>query len=425
MVRENPIIKNAAIALMEAIESNDKDKAKQALENYGKAIADSVENTLVIANGDKTVLAQRGIRQLTTAEEKYYKTIADAGLSENPKQYLASLPDPAAKIMPTTIIEDVFKDLVDEHPLLNKINFQTVEYLTRWILNDHSASTAVWGNVNDSISKQIQSAFRVVEIAQMKLSAFSLIEKEMLNLGPAFLDTYIRTFLKEALLVGLEKAVVSGTGKNEPIGYDRDIHKGVAVTDGAYPRKTAVKVTSFAPEEYGSLLSKLATTEVWYTSDTDDSIVAAGTAANADGSPKKGYTKHGGKMRKFYEVTMICNMVDYLGKVMPATTVLNSAATYTNNVFPFPTDVIVSNEIETGKALVVLPEEYFLGVSSPKEGVIEFSDDVKFFEDQRAFKAKLTANGMPFDDTVAVLIDISDLDPAYITVLNKTVTPTA
>lgn len=425
MLRKNSIIKNAAVALMDAINSGDNDSAKQALENYGKAIAESVQDTVTIANGDKTVLAQRGIRQLTSQEEKYYNTIAKAGLSDNPKQYLASLPEPADKVMPVTIIEDVFKDLISEHPLLEKINFQTVEYLTRWILNDHSQETAAWGNINDSIVKQIQSAFRVVEISQKKLSAFTLIEKEMLNLGPVFLDTYIRTFIKEALLAGLEKGIACGTGKNQPIGFDRDIHKGVAVTDGAYPRKTAISVTSFAPKEYGNLLSKLAVSEVWYTKNEDNSIASASTAANSDGSAKSGYTKHGGKMRKFYEVTMICNMVDYLNKVMPATTVLNTASTYTNNVFPFPTDVIVSNEIESGKALVVLPQEYFLGIGTPKEGIIEFSDDIKFFEDQRAFKGKITANGMPYDNTVAVLIDISNLDPAYITVLNKTETPVA
>lgn len=425
MLRENSIIRNAAVALMDAINSGDKDKANQALENYGKAIADSVQDTVIIANGDKTVLAQRGIRQLTTQEERYYNTIAKAGLSDNPKQYLNSLTDQMDKVMPTTIIEDVFKDIISEHPLLDKINFQTVEYLTRWILNDHSKDTAVWGDINDSVVKQIQSAFRVVEISQKKLSAYTLIEREMLKLGPVFLDTYIRTFIKEALLAGLEKGIICGTGKNEPIGFDRDIHKGVSVTDGAYPQKSAIKVTSFAPKEYGNLLSRLAVSEVWYTKNEDDTIVDASTAANADGSAKPGYTKHGGKMRKFYEVTMICNMVDYLNKIMPATTVLNTAATYTNNVFPFPTDVIVSNEIKTGKAEIVLPLEYFLGIGTPKEGVIEFSDDVKFFEDQRAFKGKITANGMPYDNTVSILIDIEDLDPAYITVLNKTETQVA
>ena len=423
--QNNPIIKQASATLIEALKTGDSTKVEQAYIDFGTTIAESVRESMVVANGDSAILAQRGHRQLTTQEKKYYEIQAKAGLSDNPKQYLASLPDSEGKIMPTTIIEDVFKDLKTNNRLLDKINFQTVEYLTRWIMNDNSVETAKWGNINGEIVKNVQAAFKVIEIAQCKLSAFTLIEKEMLKLGPVFLDSYIRQFLYETILVGLVTGIVSGTGKESPIGLDRDIHKGVAVSDGAYPQKQAIAVNSFAPLEYGTLLAKLAVTEVYYTSDTDGSIVAASTAANADGSAKAGYTKHGGRTRNFTEVTMLCNMVDYLTKIMPATTVLNTAATYTNNVFPFPTEVIPVSGVEQGKAIVCLPEEYFMGIGTPKEGVITFSDDAFFLEDQRAFLAKLTGNGRPFDNTVSILIDISNLDPAYITVLNKTETLTA
>lgn len=424
-LRKNTIIQTAAAEMMSAIQSGDKTKCNEALKNYGQAIADSVKDSILIKDNDAMAYQQRGRRILTAQETKYYDTIAKAGKSDNPKQYFATLADPNDKIMPTTVIEDVFKTLVEEHPLLQRINFQSVEYLTRWILNDHTKQTAVWGDINESIAKEITSAFRVIDIAQSKLSAFALIDKSMLDLGPVYLDAYIRTFMTEALAVALEKGIVSGSGKKQPIGLDRDIHRGVAVSDGTYPRKTAVAVTSFAPVEYGTLLANLAETEVYYTSDSDGSIVAKATAANTDGSAKSGYTKHGGRIRTFSSVTLICNQVDYLKKVMPATTVQRTDALYQNNVFPFPTEVIISNEIETGKALVCLPEEYFAGVGMNKDGTIEYSDEVKFLEDMRAFKIKLTANGTPYDNTVAVLIDISKLDPAYITVVSKQAVPEA
>lgn len=424
-LRKNTIIQTAAAEMMSAIQSGDKTKCNEALKNYGQAIADTVKDSILVKDNDTMAYQQRGRRILTTQETKYYDTIAKAGKSDNPKQYFATLADPNDKIMPTTVIEDVFKTLVEEHPLLQRINFQSVEYLTRWILNDHTKQTAVWGDINESIAKEITSAFRVIDIAQSKLSAFALIDKSMLDLGPVYLDAYIRTFMTEALAVALEKGIVSGSGKKQPIGLDRDIHRGVAVSDGTYPRKTAVAVTSFAPVEYGTLLANLAETEVYYTSDSDGSIVAKATAANTDGSAKSGYTKHGGRIRTFSSVTLICNQVDYLKKVMPATTVQRTDALYQNNVFPFPTEVIISNEIETGKALVCLPEEYFAGVGMTKDGTIEYSDEVKFLEDMRAFKIKLTANGTPYDNTVAVLIDISKLDPAYITVASKQAVPEA
>lgn len=420
MIRENSVIQNAATEMLQAIESGDKDKCKEALTNYGKAIGETLKSEFESANGDRAILAQRGYRVLTATEQKFYESIIKAGKSDNPKQALMGLPDAVGKVMPVTIIEDVYRDLTESHPLLSRINFQSVEYLTRWILNDHSAKTAVWGAVNSTITTQIASAFKVVEITQCKLSAFALIEKDMLELGPVFLDNYIRTFLKEALLKALEAGIISGTGASQPIGFDRDIHQGVSVTGGAYPQKTAIEVTSFLPAEYGPLLAKLAVTEVYYTSNTDGTVVAASTASKADGSAKSGYTKHGGNMRSFDQVTMICNQVDYLTKVMPATTVLNAAGTYSNNLFPFPTEVIRSNEMTTGKALICLPEEYFMGIGTSKEGTLEYSDDFKFLDDQRVFKIKMHGMGKAYDNTVAILIDISKLDPAYITVLNKT-----
>lgn len=51
---------------------------------------------------------QRGKRILTAQETKFYETIAKAGKSDNPKQYFATLDDPNDKIMPTTVIEDLY-----------------------------------------------------------------------------------------------------------------------------------------------------------------------------------------------------------------------------------------------------------------------------------------------------------------------------
>ena len=428
MLRKNSMITEATAALQAAFNAEDTtpEVMQGAFEQFAQAIAATVQADFESANGDRNILAQRGFRQLTAEENKYYQALIEAGKSKNPVQTYAGLL--SDKVMPTTIIEDVYKDLLAEHPLLAKINFQSVQYLTRWILNDHSVQTAAWGAVNSQIAQQITSAFRTVEITQCKLSAYAVIEKDMLDLGPAFLDNYIRTFLKEALAVALEDAIVTGNGLNMPIGLDRDIHQGVSVSSSTgYPQKTAVALTSFMPKEYGAILAELCETEVYYTADATGVITAASTAANSDGSPKSGYTKHGGAMRSFDEVTLICNMKDYLNKVMPATTVLNAAGSFTNNIFPFPTDVVRSNRVPTGKAILCLPEEYFFGIGSSKEGTLEYSDDYHFLEDQRVFKIKMHGYGKAWDNTVAILLDISNLVEAYVYVkaadVNVTVEP--
>lgn len=389
----NTMMKEAVAALQSAMQGGVAEDIKQAWEQFHESVVEAVRQDFEMANGDEKILAQRGFRQLTQKEKNYYEKLIEAGKSKNPKQAMTDLI--TIEAMPETIIEDVYRELTTEHPLLARINFQNVKYLTRWILNDHTVQTAAWGEINSEITQQIESSFKTVEITQCKLTAFAVIEKDMLDLGPVFLDNYIRTFLKEALYCALEKGILSGTGLNMPIGLDRDIHKGVAFsTETGYPEKEAVKVTSFLPEEYGNVLAKLAVAE-------------------------------SGRMRRFDEVTLVCNQVDYLTKVMPATTVLTAAGTYSRNLFPFPTNVVRSNELVTGKAIVFLPEEYFMGVGTTKDGTIEYSDEFKFLEDKRTFKIKMHAMGKAFDNTVAVVLDITELDPAYITVLNKEATVVA
>jgi len=76
---------------------------------------------------------------------------------------------------------------------------------------------------------------------------------------------------------------------------------------------------------------------------------------------------------------------------------------------PFPTEIIVCNEVPEGKAVMCKLDEYFLGLANGKEGQIEFSDDYKFLEDLRTFKVKVYATGMPMDNNMAQVLDISGL----------------
>lgn len=381
--------KEAIAALQSAMKSGDEEAVKQAWQQFHDSVVETVRTDFEMASGDERVLAQRGYRQLTAKEKDFYQKLIKSGKAPNPKQEFTDLLTLDGG-MPETVIEDVFRELTEQHPLLNRINFQNVRYLTRWILNDHTKQTALWGPINSEITKEIESSFKEISLTLCKLTAYAVIPMDMLELGPVYLDNYIRTILRESLYCALEQAIISGTGHEQPIGLDRDIHKGVSVNEETgYPQKTAVKIKGFTPQEYGNVLATLAVSE-------------------------------SGRMRSFDQVTMVCNMVDYLTKIMPATTVLNAAGAYSKDVFPFPTEVIRSNELTTGKAILFLPEEYFMGIGASKDGNIEYDDGYKFLEDLRTYKIKFHGAGRAFDNTVSVLLDISELDPAYITVLNKT-----
>lgn len=385
--------------LMAAMKSGDESEIQEAWKGLHNSIAEQVSADFsdLQASNDAAILAQRGYRQLTSAETKWYQKVIAALKSNDPKQAFTTIltSENEEDLMPTTIIEDVYRDLQEEYPLLQAISFQYVGYITKWILNDHATQKAVWGQITDEIIKEITSSFKVIDIHQNKLSAYAVIEKGMLDLGPTFLDGYIRACLAEAILSGLEEGIIKGNGINQPIGLIKDIHKGVSVSqETGYPDKTKDKITSFSPKEYGTLVAKMAETEA-------------------------------GKKRKFTSVGLICNQTDYLTKVMPATTVLNSNGVYVNNLFPIPTDVYISNVLNDGEAVLFLKDEYFMGMGGERNGVIEYSDEYKFLEDQRTFKVKQYGTGRAFDNTSALYLDISELKEGYITVQNIPETVTA
>lgn len=182
MLRKNKKITEAAEAFITAMmaegDAPDQEAIQTALEQFGNVLSDDIIETLTTQREDTAALAGRNQHVLTAEERKYYEALIQAGLSENPQQALTSL---IPNGMPMTILEDVYREVQDSHPLLQAVNYINVGYLTRWILPNSAADTAVWGPINAEITKQIDAAFTTIEITQSKLSAFSEIEKDMLQ----------------------------------------------------------------------------------------------------------------------------------------------------------------------------------------------------------------------------------------------------
>ncbi len=378
-----------AAKLMEAIKSGDKEQIEQASKEFRQSIVDSVKEELNVMDKvmDKQILLQRGQKQLTTQETKFYEKWIEGAKSSNPKQAMIDLLTTEGG-MPETIIEDVFTDLTQNHPLLSRINFQNVKYLTQWLLNDAEEDMAVWGEINAEITKQIEGGFKSINVTQGKLSAFFVLPLDMLDMGPIFIDRYVKAILKEVMACGLEHGIIKGKGvKGEPIGMIRDIHEGVSVnTDTGYPLKAKISVTDFTTKNYGELVG--------------NNLVR----------------KENGKYRVITKLALIVNPIDYVVKVMPATTVQNVNGQYVHDLFPIPTETIQSTAIDEGEAVLTIVEEYFLASGSARKGQIEYSDEFKFLEDKRVYKTKMHAFGRCKDNTSAVYLDISKLEPTYILV---------
>ena len=247
--------------LQMALQGEDKAAQEMAWNNFSNAIVEEIkaDAELYARTNDKNVLAQRGYRQLTSAEERFYDKFIEASKMRNVQQAVTTLSNlKDNEIMPDTIIEDVYRDLVAEHPLLAKVKFQSVAYATKVIMNDHSKQSAVWGEIDAEITKEINSAFKMLDMTQNKLSAFAVIPMGLLDLGPTFLDGYIRAILKDAIAVALEEAIVKGTGKGQPVGL---MKKLTGALDGVHQDKEAMAVTDFGIKSMGDLIAKMAKNE--------------------------------------------------------------------------------------------------------------------------------------------------------------------
>lgn len=373
---------NYAMNLQTALQSNNEAEIQQAWNAFSNSIVEEIRNDYLESVQDKNILVQRGYRQLTTAEQKYYDALITASKCKNVQQAVTTLAD-LNELMPESIIDQVMKDLVEEHPLLTKVNFQSVKYATKIIMNNHTKQNAVWGDVDAEIEKEITSQFRVLNIAQNKLSAFAVVPMGLIDMGPTFLDGYIRTILKDAIACGLEEAIVNGDGNGKPVGL---MKKLTGAVDGVHQDKAAQAVTDFDVASMGNLIAQLAKNEK-------------------------------GQNRPVGQLSLICNANDYYTKIAPAVRVQNMSGAYVDN-FAFPMEVVTSEAVPAGKAILADLNNYFIGVGFSKDGVIEFSDEYKFIEDQRTYKIKTYANGRALDENCAIVLDITGLQPAVITVKN-------
>lgn len=322
---------------------------------------------------DRRILAQRGKKQLTSYEQSYYEEVIEAMRSRDPQQAIANID----KTFPETVVNEVFEELRTNHPLLSKIDFVNSTGNDKLLYDSTEADSATWGELCDTISKELSLSLKVVQTGLYKLSAFIYACKPGMELGAAWLDAYVREHLYEALASGLVSAIIKGDGNDKPIGMNRNLNG--AVVAGAYPAKTAIEITNFDIDTVGNLISLVA--------------------------------YNNGKPRKTDNLILVVNDADYYHKVMPATMLMAPDGSY-RSILPYPIEIIKESSVPSGYAIFGIANRYFASAGIPKDGRIEFSDEYKFLEDKRTYLIKTYANGMPKDNSAFLYLDISDVVPA-------------
>lgn len=348
-----------------AIESGDSDAFAKVQVEMAKRIEAKILREAKQARdedlNDQAVMLKRGLNPLTSEELKYYNEVIGAGGFAG-----------VEKLLPPTVFERVFEDLRQNHPLLSEITFVNTTGVTEWITRNGDAEAAWWGSLTGAIQKKLEASFKKERTELYKLSAYVPVAKAMLDLGPQWLDRFVRELLFESLAIALELAIVAGTGKEQPIGMIKDLSG--PVTDGVYSDKTATELNDLKPVTLGK------------------KIMAP-------------LTKNG--KRAVPSVLLIVNPLDYWEKIFPETTILTSYGTYVYGVLPIPAKVVQSVAVTKGKLVAGMAKDYFMGVGSAQK--IEHSDHYKFLEDERTYIAKQYANGKPVDNESFLVFDITGM----------------
>ncbi len=367
--------------MADAVRNNDQDAFAQAFGDLAGDIEESLRDDFRehVSAQDAAVLASRGHRSLTSDERTFYTQLTAAMREEgDPRQALTNV----NTVFPETVIDQIFDDLRSNHPLLGAINFQNTKTLIKILLST-TGGTAKWGELGAEVNSELSADFTEVDLTLAQLTAFIPVPRYILDLGPEWMDRYVRELLSEAIAVGLETGIVSGDGDKQPIGM---IMKLTGALDGKHSVKETVTVTDLSPTTYGTLLDTLSQ------------------------GPND-------KRRAVNRVLLVVNPSDYFTKVFPATTVRSADGTYNSDVFPFPTTVIQSVAVEKGKAVMGLPERYFMGIGAGSGGGrIEYSDHFQFLKRNRVYLVYLYGYGKPMDDNAFLYLDISGLKPTNLKV---------
>ncbi|GLV66185.1 phage major capsid protein [Bacillus mycoides] len=340
-----------------------------AFENFFDAMQTDVINTVRNQVNDemldRSILQQRGQNVLTAAETKFFNAVVqDGGFKDG-------------SILPVTTQERVFENLVKEHPLLDALGLQDLGAVTKFIYSDATKAYA-WGELFGEIKGQVNAAFRSEQIGQLKLTAFAAIPNDMLELGPEWVERYVRTLLVETYSVGLEFGFVNGGGSvaHQPVGLMKDVNP----TTGAVTNKTSSGTLTFAPSEFGEVVA----------GELYEVVKALSTDAK-------------GKSRKVLnKIVMAVNPVDAIG--VQARNTIQTATGQWVMALPYNIQTVESEEVPVGKALFFVKDQYIAAIAGGYK--LKKFDQTLAIEDATLYTIKQFANGKPKDNKAALVYDL-------------------
>ncbi|HDR7610956.1 TPA: phage major capsid protein [Bacillus mycoides] len=360
------------LAFAKATQEGTPEEQSAALNSMIEALATDVRSDILNQVNesivDRSIMQSRGSNVLTSEEMKFFNAVVqDGGFKDT-------------EILPKTTQERIFDDLVEGHPFLQHIGLENLGAVTEIIYGDPEGA-AVWGPLFGDIQGQLNATFRKEPITQLKLTAFIPLSNDMLNLGPVWVERYVRTMITEAMAVGLERGFVIGTGKNEPIGLLKD--PSGSVTNGVYPDKKVVGTLTFEPGR--KTINEL-----------KDVVKLLAKKLKVDGKDAEKPKNIAGK------VVMVTNPFDTFDVQAKATT-LNAAGVYVTSL-PFNPTPTESVFVPQGKVLFFVKGQYIAAMGGTEP--IKKFDQTLALEDATLYNAKQYATGKPKDKYAAQVYEL-------------------
>ena len=352
-----------------ALRTDDEAVQKEAFEKFLKGLeANVAEQTKAYMAAyqdgvnDEAILAERGLRRsMTTAEKQFFAEAVE-------KKKIDGLD----KLFPETIIEDIYRNLVENHPIISLIDVQQGSVKSKFIYGDSTKKRAFWGNIPENIKQILLDGFKELDISASKLSSFIAVPKGYYELGPAWLANYVVTFLQEVMTATLEEAIVSGDGDKKPLGMTRKLSGD---TGGKYPEKTKVTLADFKPASLAVIRSALA----------------------------KAKTDNG-------EVVALINPTTYWAKAFPALAFQNQQGQWVNSLLPTGEKIIPTHAVPEDTIVFGVLKNYLLVVASNVE--IKKYDQTLAIEDMDLHIARFFGKGIPKNENAFFVADISTMSGA-------------
>lgn len=317
------------------------------------------------AHNDEEVKMKRGLNVLTSEEKRFFKALTEDELNSFKKE----------ELLPETVVYRIFEDIKATRPLLSKLNFELTGINTRIITGEPEGS-AVWGEIFGKIQGLIGSTFKEVSFSQNKLTAFSIIPKDLLKYGYEWVERYVRGNLVEAFAVQLERGFVLGAGaaQNQPIGLMKDYDA-----------------------DAGTVTDKVATGTLTF-DDAKTTAIQLAHVVNA-----LSVKENGKRVSVNGKVTLVVNPAEEM-LIQSQYTIQNVNGVWVTSL-PYNLTVVSSEFVPEGKLIAFVNDRYTVAYSG--DVAIKSYDQTLALEDADVYIAKQFAHGFPADNKAALVYDVT------------------